>query len=362
VRMDDGKYYVADITNCDDKEEEGKTTVGYPDLLFLKGYTNKVSDDQYQYDCKGITVTYIYDDDSKMLFLPDELAVSPTAYSPIVSHQLSLGGKIGVIFNLGEGVSLNGTPAATLKGKAIDVETKGNQIICYVNSIQMAEPITLTFSYTRNEEPGSYTGQYSVWDYISAYEALYETLNENDRDVTTYNLVTALHDYGYDIRNFLELVHGAEKYNYDKIPVETPQELQNDLENESNGLKPESFHLSDIGILASYYLRFDSGTDLVIALDGRIESIQYVRINYEEYHIEDGKIIIHSILPQELMTQYQIEIKKPNSSAMIRLSPLSYIWSVMNSTEYGDVDAATQAMTALYNYCKASQEWLNNHN
>ncbi len=356
VRMDDGKYYVADITNCDDKEEEGKTTVGYPDLLFLKGYTNKVSEDQYEYDCKGITVTYIYDDDSKMLFLPEELAVSPTAYSPIVSHQLSLGGKIGVIFNLGEGVFLNGTPAATLKGKAIDVETSANQIICYVNSIQMAEPITLTFSYTRNDESGSYTGQYSVWDYISAYEAL----GEEDRDRTTYDLVTALHGYGYNIRNFLELVHGSDKYTYEQMPeVSTVFSLPSMTE--LNNMRPHLYNNSN-RISASYYLRFDSGTDIVITLNGHIEDINFVLINSESYPIENGKIIIQSILPQEFMRRYHIEIVTSNGSSIIEISPLSYIWSVMNSTKYSNVDSAKQAMAALFNYCQTSQTWLDNHN
>ena len=78
LHMDDGKNYVADITNCD----EG--TVGNPDGLFIKeceeggsaaeGYTCRINNTNY-------SIEYIYDDDTKDQFSAEELTISETPYS-----------------------------------------------------------------------------------------------------------------------------------------------------------------------------------------------------------------------------------------------------------------------------------------
>ena len=56
VNMENGKNYMADITNCDEE------MIGYPDKLFLAGYSDGSVTDGYTYSADGETVEYIYQD------------------------------------------------------------------------------------------------------------------------------------------------------------------------------------------------------------------------------------------------------------------------------------------------------------
>ena len=71
VTMDDGRNYLADVTNCD------SGSVGYPDKLFLKGYSELADDDHvdgfcdyhYAFDCGGgDVVNYRFDADQATLY------------------------------------------------------------------------------------------------------------------------------------------------------------------------------------------------------------------------------------------------------------------------------------------------------
>ena len=73
VTMDDGARYLADITNCD------TDTIGYPDLLFLKGYDRQV-DGGYVYCCGIFESTYLYDNDALLFYTPEELSLSSADY------------------------------------------------------------------------------------------------------------------------------------------------------------------------------------------------------------------------------------------------------------------------------------------
>ena len=74
VTMPDGKNYLVDVTNCD------SGSVGYPDKLFLKGYTS-CSSDYTRYDYNG--VIYTYDDNTKAIFSLPDLTLSATDYSSL---------------------------------------------------------------------------------------------------------------------------------------------------------------------------------------------------------------------------------------------------------------------------------------
>ena len=75
VKMPDGKNYLVDVTNCD------TGTVGYPDALFLKGYTSGSAAGGYVYRANGTDITYTYDDNFKNLVLAEELTLSEKEYS-----------------------------------------------------------------------------------------------------------------------------------------------------------------------------------------------------------------------------------------------------------------------------------------
>ena len=70
VTMPDGKNYLVDITNCD------SGSIGYPDRLFLKGYSSCTG--YTYYDFSG--VTYEYDDTVLTTFSEADLTLSATDY------------------------------------------------------------------------------------------------------------------------------------------------------------------------------------------------------------------------------------------------------------------------------------------
>ncbi|MDO4413609.1 MAG: hypothetical protein Q4C20_00885 [Erysipelotrichaceae bacterium] len=69
VTMDDGRNYMADITNCD------SGSIGSPDLLFLKKYDSGNVNDGYVFTCHNTDITYQYSDDAKELFTEQELTI-----------------------------------------------------------------------------------------------------------------------------------------------------------------------------------------------------------------------------------------------------------------------------------------------
>lgn len=85
VHMNDGKNYIADITNCDGDGGEDDA-IGYPDKLFLTGAVAGGSvSEGYGYDCDEDSLAdlvYTYDDTSKELFGSKKLTMSGSPFHP----------------------------------------------------------------------------------------------------------------------------------------------------------------------------------------------------------------------------------------------------------------------------------------
>ena len=74
VTMNDGFNYLADLTNCDSGHS------GYPDLLFLKGYSSGDATNGYQYTTNGGYIRYIYDSQVTSLYYANELEMNDQDY------------------------------------------------------------------------------------------------------------------------------------------------------------------------------------------------------------------------------------------------------------------------------------------
>ncbi len=74
VRMENGKLYLVDVTNCD------TGSVGYPDRLFLAGCAGGSTTDGYTYTISGRQVRYVYDSKTLSGFSAEELTVSDSPY------------------------------------------------------------------------------------------------------------------------------------------------------------------------------------------------------------------------------------------------------------------------------------------
>lgn len=75
VKMEDGKNYLVDVTNCD------TGTIGYPDKLFLAGYASGDKDKGFTFKAGSGYVTYIYDSMTTSTFNAD-LVLSNLSYLP----------------------------------------------------------------------------------------------------------------------------------------------------------------------------------------------------------------------------------------------------------------------------------------
>ena len=89
VAMEDGKRFMADLTNCD----EG--SIGNPDGLFMVGYTayrpgNPLS--EYDFLIKGNTITYTYDDSTVSLYRSNELEMTDLLFDPETYPEANLEG------------------------------------------------------------------------------------------------------------------------------------------------------------------------------------------------------------------------------------------------------------------------------
>ena len=76
MKMDDGRNYLVDVTNCDNG------TIGYPNKLFMAYGPGGSYDDGYIFPTGSADMKYTYDDDTKALYSPSALTISPTAYEP----------------------------------------------------------------------------------------------------------------------------------------------------------------------------------------------------------------------------------------------------------------------------------------
>ena len=83
VKMEDGKNYLVDVTNCD------TGTIGYPDKLFLAGYLAGDKNNGYIFKAGYSPVTYIYDSMTTSTFNSD-LVLTNLCYLPA-----GLSGKCG---------------------------------------------------------------------------------------------------------------------------------------------------------------------------------------------------------------------------------------------------------------------------
>ena len=83
LRLDDGKNYLADVTNSD------SGTVGSDgSSLFLSGYDSKTSETVYVYRTNSQSITYVYDSETLCTFPADRLVMSKNAYeeAPVHTH------------------------------------------------------------------------------------------------------------------------------------------------------------------------------------------------------------------------------------------------------------------------------------
>ena len=157
----------------------------------------------------GLTFTSGGPTDAEATFTMPAQAVAVTAtYEPaapeFTTHQLILSGQIGMHFymSIPEGMT-GGTMTFTVgTGDSSRTATAAGTLqsdgrykfTCYVNSVEMAEPITATYSYVADSATKTATDTTSVKEYL-------EVIIKNENGLQEYEAATplakAIYNYGY---------------------------------------------------------------------------------------------------------------------------------------------------------------------
>lgn len=209
------------------KNSSNNLSIGSTSTDWNWQYSVPMSGDRALTYNNGFTLTYVpYEAaiaNSKVYFYQEDETPAAPAF---VGHQLVLSGQIGVRFVMD--LSMLSDVSDTYmtfeyKGQdgPVEVEVSIEDAVydsasekyiftCFVNSLQMAEEITATFTYGTDQ---TVENVYSVEDYVE-YVVEHPDAFGGENGATV-KLVKALHDYGYYAQQYSSDAHGwtlGEKY------------------------------------------------------------------------------------------------------------------------------------------------------
>lgn len=293
------------------------------------------------------------------------------------TQSLILDGKIGLSFNMDlpdiEGVDWteswmtftipHGTCTERADYEPSRAKASGTHgFVCYVNALQMAEPITATFHWIDGEEEKTIEKTYAVADYFTSYDE-----NKNQFDEKTQTLIEATADYGHYTQAFLARSNGltlgedyAEmtKHYKDTYDVDAVADAVADREivreNDTNG---------DVSKI-TYSLKMDSeiAIEVFFKMKSRYAGAFTVTLDDETYTAvkESGRYVVRitNIPAHELGVTHMIEVTTANGTAHVEVSALSYVKSILDAYE-DDVSRNTAA--AIYAYAAAADAFVTVH-
>ena len=264
-------------------------------------------------------------------------------------------------FTVGMGSKIK-TPKAEFKEdlKSKDGEYYG--FTCYVNAIQMADPIKATFHYpTGDGEKTVKRGDYSVRLYV---------VGANDLDETTVALARALINYGHFVQLYLselrhwtidtdyaeiKLIEGTEvSYSTEQVKEEVADyAIQREHSNQDIAAITFSLVLDSETAIRVYFRPSENYTGgLTATVDGKTTEIK---------SLSDGRFLLEipNIAAHELGKHFAIVAKTVNGTANVNVSALSYVQSMLNKDDANP--DAKNAVCAIYDYYKAAQAFIAAH-
>ena len=373
VHMDDGNFYLVDVTNSDSSFS-----------LFLKGKdTTQTVDGGYYIDAGHDTsIEYIYDEGSSF---PD-IATSDYSYNPnpgpitepvfTSDHSMILAGKLGLKFlvdfpdNYDTSscyvvfTSSDGRTSRVNYSESETGEGFGNKraFTFYMNALELADTVTATLHYGDGKTT---TDICSAVSYISDIKS-----SSYGSNFYLMNLLYKLQAYGY----YMQKSGWTDGKTHTEIPIpvstleeklvpktvivdESLQETKNAVSKYNLTLTPSSSVIADVKLSLS----LNSQTDLKIAVKPAAgvtitsDASQYsiVNIGGEDYYVFTAV----EIGPKKLGENKTITISTNNGNATISVSPMYYVKQVLNSSAFKTDEK--NAMIAYYNYYDAAIKYNN---
>ena len=298
------------------------------------------------------------------------------------THSLVLSGQIGVNFYMElpaiDGVDWSASymtfeiPHGTVTARDDYDPTAMNRkatyycFTAYVNSVQMAEPITATFHYFVNDEEKTIKDTYAIRDYFTGFDdALAEDPNAYDEQ--TIDLVHALADYGHYMQIFLSAARNwtiGEDYaemdlsytgSYDIGAIKTAL-TGYAIEPTADGADVTGFSFAAVfdsatairmqfrvpkGYSGAFTAETSDGTPVVAAKSG------------SRYTVEIKDIAAH-----QLSKVFELVITTDSGTMTVKISALSYVKTILDACAD---DASQNAMAAIYAYSEAARAYKTVH-
>lgn len=294
------------------------------------------------------------------------------------TQSLILSGQIGLSFNMDlpdiEGVDWTESymtfaiPHGTCTERANYTDTRakasGNRgFVCYVNAVQMAEPITATFHWTEGGEEKTIEKTYSIKDYFFSYDTNKTSLDEN-----TQKLIESTADYGHytqaylaDVKNWT-LGEDGDYYEMDKFYTTSYNysDTQTGLngygftyENDGAAIQKLSFAtVLDSATAIRLLITPTSGYTGTFAAEADDETIDVTMLGQRK------AVQITNIPAHELSKTHTITVTTEGGTATITVSALSYVKLLFNAYE---TTLVRNAASAILGYATAASN-LHNQN
>lgn len=306
----------------------------------------------------------------------------PTATEPeYTGQQLVLSGKIGLRFNVNlpeiEGVDYtnsymtfsvqNGTATERVDyADSVLNDNKTRGFTCYLNSIQMAEKVTATFHYTKDNAVVTLENNpYSIEDYFRTFESYVEDgiFSNTEANTKMIALVHAVEDYGYYMQRFLS---DKNKWELGTAYAEQTVRYAESFDTDINTIEEEkrfSKTITGTDIEAiTYSLALDSETDIRVYIKpaaGYTGSLT-VSVDGGAAYAPDlvsGRylVTIPKISAHLLSTTHTIAVTTDNGGANVSVCAISYVYSML--VKYASEEVSTNAAGALYAYSQAADAY-----
>ena len=315
--------------------------------------TTKVSDTQYTFvmPAGSVTVTATF--------------TQPATEPSFRTQSLLLSGQIGLKFHMDlpelEGVDYSESymTFAIEHGTVTErAELDGDSFTCFVNAMQMAEPITATFHYG---DGLTIEKTYSVKDYFTAFDEAVEDGTISDEN--TIALAHAVADYGHYVQIFQAEIKGwtlsehyavmdkfyTESYDLDTIKTDVAgYAISKNITGDEITAITNSL-IVDSETAVRVYFKVDKSYSG--AFDVTVDGASYTATRIGNRYLVE----INNIKASKLVDTHTIEVQTDNGTASVEVSALSYVKSMLDAYE---TEAPQNAAAAIYSYAMAAQTVL----
>lgn len=289
----------------------------------------------------------------------------------------------------------NGEASSIFDGANATADKDNAEIFSYecpVNSIQIADPVSAYFAYTKQNIEGDadagkttiITKNYSVQTYLDAAmkDNTYTSMgNTYTRSEELQNLLMAIKDFGHYVQPVLSKTNGWNLGTDHTIINAANEDYSAFVESAKNALGKYAAVITDgngeeqkSGLTVSYTLELESLTKLLVCLTPDDESVTAVNAtldggtenvavadNTENYYIVE----IAEIRPQLMSKDHTIAVTTNKGTMNIKISALSYANAILNPTSgttpdmgHGITeDEIKNAAAAIYHYCDCTKKY-----